>query len=173
MTKMDSNRPTVTGNPSAPQHAASSPAGTPGQANVPKIQQSRPAVGSGGATGAKPTGPIADQAKPSLRPDDPSRPLPMAEPSSLAGGTGKITAFGKERRHEDSWKRTPNTTGNGAIHVKTFHCKLTEDAVAYMDQTINEWLDAHPQYEVKFVSSTIGVMTGKLKEPALFCQVWV
>jgi hypothetical protein len=85
----------------------------------------------------------------------------------------KITAFGKERRHEDAWARTPNTTGAGAIHVKSFHCKLTEDALAYMDQTINEWLDAHPQYEVKFVNSAIGTLTGKLKEPALICQVWV
>jgi hypothetical protein len=42
-----------------------------------------------------------------------------------------------------------------------------------MDQTINEWLDAHPQYEVKFVNATIGTFTGKIKEPALICQVWV
>ena len=42
-----------------------------------------------------------------------------------------------------------------------------------MDQSVNEWLDAHPQYEVKFVSSTVGTVTGKLKEPHLICQVWV
>jgi hypothetical protein len=101
-----------------------------------------------------------------------NKPLPVAGGTTLAG-PGKITAFGKGKRHEDSWIRTPNTTGSGAIHVKTFHCKLTEDAISYMDQAINEWLDAHPQYEVKFVSSTIGILTGKLKEPAMFCQVWV
>jgi len=98
------------------------------------------------------------------------------DPSNQSGspiGGSKITAFGRERKHEETWTRTPNTTGSGAIHVKTFHCKLTEDALAYMDQTINEWLDAHPQYEVKFVSSSIGTMTGKLKEPAMICQVWV
>lgn len=97
----------------------------------------------------------------------------MAEASGPAGLGGKITAFGTQKRHEDSWSRTPNTTGSGAIHVKTFHCKLTDDALTYLDQTINEWLDAHPQYEVKFVSSSIGILTGKLKEPALICQVWV
>ena len=36
-----------------------------------------------------------------------------------------------------------------------------------------EWLDAHPQYEVKYVSTTVGELTGKLKEPHMICQVWV
>ena len=84
----------------------------------------------------------------------------------------KIRSIGeKDRRHEDSWTRTPNTTGMGAIHVRTFHAKLTDDALVYLDQHINEWLDAHPQYEVKFVTSCVGTLTGKLKEPHLVCQV--
>jgi hypothetical protein len=115
--------------------------------------------------------------KPIPKPTEAQHPLPVAQTPGLPtavrpGGLG-ISTFGRDKKHEESWTRTPNTTGNGAIHVKTFHCKLTEDALIYMDQAINEWLDAHPQYEVKFVSSTIGTMTGKLKEPALFCQVWV
>jgi len=103
------------------------------------------------------------------------QPVPMADHGGGAApiGARKITAFGIDKHHEEKWKRTPNATGHGAIHVKTFHCKLTEDALSYMDQTINEWLDAHPQYEVKFVTSSIGTFTGKLKEPALICQVWV
>ncbi len=100
-------------------------------------------------------------------------PLPVAETVGPAGGSRKITAFGKEERHEEKWSRTPNTTGQGAIHVRTFHGKLTDDALTYMDQCINEWLDEHPQYEVKFVNSTVGTLTGKLKEPALICQIWV
>jgi len=71
------------------------------------------------------------------------------------------------------WSRTPNTTGTGAIHVKTFHSKLTDDALVYMDQCVNEWLDGHPQYEVKFVNTSVGVLTGKTKEPHLICQLWV
>jgi hypothetical protein len=103
--------------------------------------------------------------------DEPEE-LPIAEAMGPTSGA-KITAFGKDTRHEDEWSRTPNTTGCGAIHVKTFHSKLTDDALKYMDQTINEWLDAHPQYEVKFVNSTVGTLTGKLKEPHLICQIWV
>lgn len=102
--------------------------------------------------------------------DRDTEPLPIAE--SL-GPTGKIRAISDRRRHEDLWSRTPNTTGQGAIHVRTFSAKLTEDALKYMDQSINEWLDAHPQYEVKFSAATVGILTGKLKEPYLICQVWV
>lgn len=76
-------------------------------------------------------------------------------------------------KHEDSWKRTPNVTGTGAIHVKSFHCKLTGDSLDFLDQQINEWLDAHPQYEVKLVTTAIGTWTGKLKEPNLIVNVWV
>ncbi|MDX2016375.1 MAG: hypothetical protein SFY95_01890 [Planctomycetota bacterium] len=76
-------------------------------------------------------------------------------------------------RHEDAWKRKPNTTGTGAIHVKSFHCKLNSESLDYLDRQINEWLDAHPQYEVKFVTTSIGEWQGKIKEPNLIMQVWV
>jgi len=100
-------------------------------------------------------------------------PVPVVEATGPATGGNKITVFGKEKKHEEVWSRTPNTTGTGAIHVKTFHSKLTDDALVYMDQCVNEWLDGHPQYEVKFVNTSVGVLTGKTKEPHLICQLWV
>jgi len=106
-----------------------------------------------------------------IAPDDPGE-VPVAAAPRFGSGA-RITAMEPDRKHEESWSRTPNTTGRGAIHVRTFHCKLTDDALRYMDQTINEWLDAHPQYEVKFVNSSVGILTGKLKEPHLICQIWV
>ena len=99
--------------------------------------------------------------------------LPISEASGPAGLTRKITAFGPETMHEETWSRVPNTTGTGAIHVRTFHSKLTEDALKYLDQQVNEWLDEHPKYEVKQVTTTIGTFTGKVKEPHIICQVWV
>ena len=99
--------------------------------------------------------------------------LPISEASGPAGLTRKITAFGAEEMHEDSWSRVPNTTGTGAIHVRTFHSKLTDDALKYLDEQVNEWLDEHPQYEVKQVATTIGTFTGNVKEPHVICQVWV
>ena len=119
------------------------PGGTPGP---------RPAAASPAAptTGALP----AEEAPPKIRAFD----------QKLAGGGAK---------HEDSWNRSPNVTGTGAIHVKSFHCKLTGDSLENLDRQINEWLDAHPQYEVKQVTSTVGEWTGKLKEANLIVQVWV
>ena len=99
--------------------------------------------------------------------------LPISDATGPSGLTRKITAFGIKVKHEDSWIRVPNTTGTGAIHVRTFHSKLTDDALNYLDQQVNEWLDEHPQYEVKEVTTTIGTFTGKVKEPHIICQVWV
>lgn len=78
-----------------------------------------------------------------------------------------------QRKHEDAWNRTPNTTGHGAIHVKTFYCRLRPEAIENMDAQINQWLDAHPQYEVKYVTSAVGQLKGKSEEDALFVTVWV
>ena len=111
--------------------------------------------------------------------DDSTTPQPVPVPASgqESAGTagGKIRAFTQAlgSTHEEHWNRTPNTTGTGAIHVKSFHAKLTGDSLTYLDQQINEWLDAHPQYEVKMVTTSIGEWTGKLKEPNLIVNVWV
>ncbi len=136
----------------------------PGPTAPKGIQHSKPNIGRQSAAPTRP--------QPAEEPG--LEPLPVAEDLGPAAAAQKsITAFGKDQRHEEKWSRTPNTTGQGAIHVRTFQSKLTEDALVYMDQVVNEWLDAHPQYEVKFVNSTVGILTGKLKEPHLICQVWV
>lgn len=104
-------------------------------------------------------------------------PQPKADPKPAAPERSSMIRTFEQKlssgKHEDSWNRTPNVTGTGAIHVKSFHCKLTGDSLDFLDQQINEWLDAHPQYEVKLVTTAIGTWTGKLKEPNLIVNVWV
>lgn len=90
----------------------------------------------------------------------------------------KIRAFdqklsGASAKGDEHWARQPVVTGTGASHVKSFHCKLTGESLEFLDKQINEWLDAHQNYEVKFVTSTVGDWTGKLKEQNLILQVWV
>ncbi|MEM9883405.1 MAG: hypothetical protein AAF800_10845 [Planctomycetota bacterium] len=87
----------------------------------------------------------------------------------------KIQVFGEAQRkaHADHWNRTPNATGSGAIHVKTFVAKLRHDAIDHLDEQVNTWLDAHPEYEVKFVTTSVGKLVGKISEDALFMNVWV
>jgi hypothetical protein len=99
--------------------------------------------------------------------------VPVEGTEQPLGLTRKITAFGEDKKQESEWIRTPNATGTGATHVKTFHSKLTDDALIYVDTQVNAWLDEHPEFEVKLVTTTIGTFTGKVKEPHLICQVWV
>lgn len=124
-----------------------------------------------------------------LHPESPGGAgLPPIVPRPISAGSGamppgeappRIKAFdqkmagGNPVRHEDSWNRSPNVTGTGAIHVKSFHCKLMGESLEFLDKQINEWLDAHPQYEVKFVTSAVGEWSGKIKEHNLIVQVWV
>lgn len=145
--------------------------------------------GSGGKPMISPQRPVVLQpGSSSINQSGPSNPMPGAPASSgspgssgnpavSAEGASKIRAFdqrlGGTTRHEDNWNRTPNVTGTGAIHVKSFHGRLTGESLEFLDKQINEWLDAHPQYEVKFVTSTVGEWMGKLKEPNLIVQVWV
>jgi len=130
-------------------------------------------IGGGGLGGDEPV-PLSDEKTPGPRPTTP----PPRVGRAAAKPKPKIMAFeqkfGSSAMHEDNWNRTPNTTGMGAIHVKSFHCKLSEDGLHFVDQQINEWLDKHPQYEVKFVTTSIGEWQSKLgKEQNLIVQVWV
>ena len=96
------------------------------------------------------------------------------DPNERSATSAKIRSTEHDRaHHHDNWSRKPNVTGHGAIHVKTFVSKLRLDAIHHLDEQINTWLDEHPEYEVKFVNTTIGDLVGKTTDPALFVNVWV
>jgi hypothetical protein len=85
----------------------------------------------------------------------------------------KIKAFGVAGMHAThTYKRQTYATGQGACRVRSFHGRLSDEGMAYMDDKINEWLDAHPDIEVKIVTTSIGQYEGKIKEPALVLNVW-
>jgi hypothetical protein len=69
--------------------------------------------------------------------------------------------------------RQTTITGNGATRIKSFHAKLRHDSLEYLDTQINEWLQNNPDCEVKFVSTTIGPLTGKTVEEAMFVNLWL
>ena len=85
----------------------------------------------------------------------------------------KIKAFGVDSdRHQHEFKRKLNQNGQGATRVRSFHGKYSEQGLEYLDNAINEWLDNHPEVEVKFVTSTVMTFEGKIREPALVLNVW-
>jgi len=87
--------------------------------------------------------------------------------------TMKKIKFGPELGHKKhDWKRKTTNDGKGACRMKSFHGKYSDQGLEYLDDCVNEWLDAHPDVEVKFVTSTVGVFEGKTREPALVLNVW-
>ena len=95
------------------------------------------------------------------------------DPNDSSGS--KITVFGYDKRSAkaEHFNRPPNLDGTGATHCKTFVAKLRLDAIDHLDEQVNAWLDAHPECEVKFVSSTVGKLVGKISEDAIFRTIWV
>jgi len=94
-------------------------------------------------------------------------------PMGSTSGESKIRTFGPMSKTMKQWKRAPKKTGTGATHVKTFIAKLRMDAIDHLDEQVNQWLDEHPDYEVKFVTQSVGPLKGKTIEEALFLCVWV
>ena len=84
-----------------------------------------------------------------------------------------IQTFDRHKGWHADWKRQPNKTGTGATHMRTFVAKLRLDAIEHVDEQINEWLEQNPEFEVKLVTASVGILTGKLKEEAMFVTVWV
>jgi hypothetical protein len=85
----------------------------------------------------------------------------------------KIKAFGPETATKQSkWTRQPVNTGKGAVRMKTFHAKLSDLGMEYLDDSINRFLDEHPEVDVKFVTTNIGMFDGKFKDLALIVNVW-
>jgi len=143
----------------------------------PKISFNRPSIGSDPEA---PSGLGLPDVSDEGVADEHAKGAPSAVPTEDShvategvSGSKKIRAFVKGTKTQETWLREPSPSSDGATHVRTFHCKLSDESLAYMDSVINEWLSKHPECDVKFVNSSIGLFTGKAKEPALICQVWV
>lgn len=66
----------------------------------------------------------------------------------------------------------PVTKGGNATRMKLFHAKLSDTAMRHMEGQINEWLDENPEFEVKFVETTVGPVEGKRTEEHMLVTVW-
>lgn len=59
-----------------------------------------------------------------------------------------------------------------ATRCRTFHCKLSEASFAHLNHQVNEWVDAHDDVEVKFATSSVGILEGKHADPHLIITVF-
>jgi hypothetical protein len=101
-------------------------------------------------------------------------PLELEEEHPEEAGHSKIHGVSSASgpTSAQSWSRGTHKNQTGAVRVRSFHCRLSEQGLEYMDHAINDWLDRHPDVEVKFTTSTVGPFDGKIKEPALILNVW-
>ncbi len=83
---------------------------------------------------------------------------------SLAGAAAHID--------ESHFRRPLNPDSPAATRCRTFHAKLNDGAVAYMNNQINEWADENPEVSIKYATSTIGVWEGKKADPHLILSIF-
>ncbi len=88
---------------------------------------------------------------------------------AIGGGPGGLPVG----KLEEYVCRRPLLKGSpNATRCKTFHCKLADGALAYMCREINEWVDSDDNIEIKFATSTIGVVEGKHVDPHLILTIF-
>ncbi|MHC5110304.1 MAG: hypothetical protein ACYTHJ_10545 [Planctomycetota bacterium] len=73
---------------------------------------------------------------------------------------------------DSQYKRKLVSDQVGATRCRTFHSKLAESALQFMNRQINDWVDSDDKIVVKFTTSTIGVFEGKHPEPHLILTVF-
>lgn len=102
---------------------------------------------------------------------DEDKPRVVAVPSDKIRFGGAATPAQSEQRAGQF--RRPLLKGSPfATRCKTFHGKLTDAAIAYLNDQINEWVDAHDEVEIKFSQMTVGVVEGKHSEPHLIITIF-
>jgi len=75
-------------------------------------------------------------------------------------------------RSDANYRRPVQSTGLGATRCRTFHCRISEGAVDFMNEQINEWIDGQSEVTIKFATSVIGMFEGKHTEPNLIVTVF-
>jgi len=73
---------------------------------------------------------------------------------------------------DGKFSRPLNSEAFGATRCRTFHAKLNDGAVAYMNNQVNEWADAHADVTIKYATSTIGIWEGKKADPHLIVTIF-
>lgn len=86
------------------------------------------------------------------------------------------TATGAEReggaKDDSEYSRPLNPNGTGASRCRMFHCRISQGAVDFMVNQMNEWLDENEDVTIKFSTTTIGLFEGKHTEPNLITTVF-
>ena len=114
----------------------------------------------------------------SLEDEDAAPATPAAQQGGIAQSTlsapSKIKfSTGGDKHTYTKFKRQTHVTGAGACRIRSFHGRLSDDGLAFMDDKINEWLDNHPEVEIKHVNCLVGPLEGTITgEQGLIVVIW-
>lgn len=73
---------------------------------------------------------------------------------------------------DSNYRRPLQPKAPFATRCRTFHCKLADTALQFMNKQINDWVDANDDIVVKFATSTMGVFEGKHAEQHIMVTVF-
>lgn len=90
-----------------------------------------------------------------------------AAPGGMADSMAGQAALRDQDLKRPLLRNSPNAT-----RCRTFHCKLTDASLTHMNDMINEWVDGDETVEIKFATSTIGVVEGKHADQHLIVTVF-
>lgn len=101
----------------------------------------------------------------------------VGEDEAPSSGASKIRSFDEASslagvHHDENLKRPLTGPTEAPTRCRTFHSKLNDSSIAYMNDQINEWIDGDPRVFIKTVSTTVGTFEGKHPEPHLFITMF-
>jgi len=104
-------------------------------------------------------------------PLDNEEPLGLVESDDSHKVSVRSFGQGSLAKNVEKYKRPLNVDGSGATRCRIFHSKIAPPSLEYMQNQINEWIDAD-NIEVKHVDQVVGVMEGKTALPNIVVTVW-
>ncbi len=103
---------------------------------------------------------------------DEAEETPAAMSSTRIHSSSAAT-LGQHGAWDDSaFERSLDPKGAGGSRCRTFHCRLSDGAIDFMNSQINDWLNGNDKITVKFATSTIGLFEGKHTEPNMIMTVF-
>lgn len=143
------------------------------QFRADQVEQLRNEMGQGEPAGITLDDTTADQDdEPENDPIEVVLDAPAESTQSKIRSFGEGAITGSQGQVDTSALKRTLSKGASATRCRTFHSKLTDASVAYMNNQVNEWVDSDPDIEIKFASSTIGTFEGKHSEQHLIVTVF-
>ena len=104
--------------------------------------------------------------------DTPAHEGAVRKSETLVHAASAATLGAGEEWDDATFKRRLDPRNPCATRCRTFHSKISEAAVNFMNSQINEWLDSSEDITIKFATSTIGAFEGKHIEQNLIITVF-